>query len=46
MYRKIIIGGPCQRLPVLDVGRLSNHAMPQLFDHVSEHHPDENFIFH
>ena len=26
--RKIIIGALCQRLPVLDVGRLSNYAMP------------------
>jgi len=24
---------------------LGNNAMPKLFDHVGEHHPDQNFIF-
>jgi hypothetical protein len=29
----------------LDIASLGNNAMPELFDHVGEHHPDQNFIF-
>jgi hypothetical protein len=29
----------------LDIASLGNNAMPKLFDHVGEHHPDQNFIF-
>jgi hypothetical protein len=35
----------CQNLRVLDIARLGNHTMPKLFDHVGEHHPDQNFVF-
>jgi hypothetical protein len=35
----------CQSPRILDIASLGNNAMPKLFDHVGEHHPDQNVIF-
>jgi hypothetical protein len=43
---KVKNGRLCQGQPVFDVARLRNHAMPKLFHHFGEHHPDQCFIFY